>query len=625
MLVSTRLFSTHVLLTLGLMAGMGSVAGCTSSDAEGDDAASETGETGADDGGVAPGPCARVMPAALRTCVVDYGAALQGCYEASGRDCPSDNAAVVDALDALTADVTAACAEEGAFGLDADALAGRLANACASESGSLAWRAYGGPQGDPWDGANEGERACQVALHAAGVASLDQSLEALDVCAQAGTCDAGVVETARTNAVSLHQEAAAAACEGINLETFVALGVDAFGARAAHQGECLAAAGISDLGDATLGCGPSNADFTAPRGEWTQIVVDGDKWGTLCGDGTDYAFQIRLAPEGNPLDRVLVGLQGGGVCVFEDDCTAKLQSAPDLFNALDDQPFGLGIASDDPAESPFANWTKIYLPYCNQDVFAGGGVVEVLGDLELPRYGAVNLRAALSMTRDVLWREMDAEGGAGFRPDELIALFGGWSAGGYGTLYNYHWLIDDLQWPRTAAFPDAGMALDNGELLGVAALGQVKIPAWGTQRLLPPYCFEGGCAVGPVLYEAISPRLKRFPEQQFLIVSNPKDDIQQGDAYFSDTPSWINAMRESVCDTRDLKGINYYLTSVSDESLHCVTLRPELWSGSVDGEVMKDWFWRAVTEPDTLETRVEEGDFVDVIPGVQPYPCAVAP
>ena len=125
-------------------------------------------------------------------------------------------------------------------------------------------------------------------------------------------------------------------------------------------------------------------------------------------------------------------------------------------------------------------------------------MVEVLGNLELPRYGAVNLRAALRMVRDVVWKEVDAEGGAGFRPDQVLALFGGWSAGGYGTLYNYHWLLDDLQWPRTAAFPDAGMALDNGELFGVAALGQVKIPAWGTQPLLPPYCFDGGCAVGPV-------------------------------------------------------------------------------------------------------------------------------
>ena len=45
----------------------------------------------------------------------------------------------------------------------------------------------------------------------------------------------------------------------------------------------------------------------------------------------------------------------------------------------------------------------------------------------------------------------DEAGGAGFRADEIVALFGGWSAGGYGTLYNYHFMIDELLWPRTAA------------------------------------------------------------------------------------------------------------------------------------------------------------------------------
>ena len=116
----------------------------------------------------------------------------------------------------------------------------------------------------------------------------------------------------------------------------------------------------------------------------------------------------------------------------------------------------------------------------------------------------------------------------------MRAFFGGWSAGAYGTMYNYHWLVDDLQWPRTTAFPDAGMGLDNGEPIGVRALGLLKIPLWGAQPNLPPYCFEGDCAVGTDLFDAISPRLKQVPEQQFLVMTNPRDRTQQFDAYFSD-------------------------------------------------------------------------------------------
>ena len=82
----------------------------------------------------------------------------------------------------------------------------------------------------------------------------------------------------------------------------------------------------------------------------------------MCGDGSDYAFLVKFAPEGEPLDNILIGLQGGGVCVFEGDCSAKLQSAPDLFEAMNDQPYEIGITSNDPSESSFANWTKVYYP-----------------------------------------------------------------------------------------------------------------------------------------------------------------------------------------------------------------------------------------------------------------------
>ena len=321
----------------------------------------------------------------------------------------------------------------------------------------------------------------------------------------------------------------------------------------------------------------------------------------------------------------MIGLQGGGVCLFESDCTARMASDPGLFTAADDEPLESGIASSDPAESPFANWTKVYLPYCNQDVFAGGGVVEQLGAISVPRYGAVDMRAAIEMVRNVLWQKMDAEGGAGFRPDELVALFGGWSAGGYGTLYNYHWLLDDLQWPRTAAFPDAGMALDNGSLLGVRGLGPVKIPAWGTLNNLPPYCFAGDCAVGSVIFNAIAPRLRQVPEQQFLILGNQKDNTQQRDAFFDDEAFFINTMRRTYCETKDLNGIHWYLTG----DLRSQRARGLAAARAVVGGGRRRGHARLVPPRDHRsghsQSRAEEGDFVEVIPGVEPFPCAVAP
>lgn len=594
------------------------------------------GSGGSGGNGVEPKPCAEAASDGVRECIGAVSAALEACYADGNAPCAPDDANVAAALDALWQSVTANCADGELLTLSVDALVGRLDNACKSEADSMAWRSYGGPQGAVYPGSSNAEKSCLRGAHRAVAEMVDGSLGAIGECLTGDGCEASDVETARGSLEATALSEIEAACDGIALEDLVAVNPAQYVDRASQQVDCITATSHAATDPLTLNCGPSNAEFDATRGEWVRIMVDGDKWGTMCGDGSGYSFWVKFAPEGEPLDRVLVGLQGGGVCVLEPQCADRLASAPELFTAMDDEPVGSGIASEDPAVSPFADWTQVYLPYCNQDVFAGGGVVEYPDTLAIPRYGSINLRAAVQMVRDVLWKEMDAEGGAGFRPDEIIALFGGWSAGGYGALYNYHWFLDDLLWPRTAAFPDAGGALDNGEPFGVALLGAVKIPVedgWGMLPNLPPYCFEGDCAVGPVIYNAISPRLKQVPEQQMLIVSNPKDDTQRRDAFFTGfgrseefwNAEWINTMRQSYCDTKDLDGIQYYYTSVSDESLHVVTLREDLWAGTVDGEAMEDWFVRAVTEPDTIEDRAEEASFVDDIPGVEPYPCEVAP
>ena len=601
--------NAQLLGSLFLVALFGATAGCSDPTENGDEAT--------------PLACAQAAPLAVRECISAFSSAVTDCYAGAGAPCAADDASLAAALAKLETEVTASCADGEFLSLSTDAVVGRLRNACSSEASSLAWRTYGGPQGAVWPSVGASEQECLAAAHVAVTTMVEDMLEATTSCLSSDDCDAAALASTRSDLVSTAETAVDGACD--DLAALVAVDVRQYVERASRQVDCIAATSHADTGSLQLSCGPSNAEFEPTRGEYVRVVVDGEKWGTLCGDGSDYAFYVRLAPEGERLDRMVIGLQGGGVCVFEDDCTARLAGSADLFTAIDDVPPEFGIGSSNPEISPLASWTKVYLPYCNQDVFAGGGVTEKLGDLDLPRYGAVNIRAAVQMLRDVVWKAMDAEGGAGFRPDEVIALFGGWSAGAYGTLYNYHWFLDDLQWPRTAAFPDAGLALDNGEGLGVKTLGLLKIPLWGAQPNLPPYCFAGNCAVGPVLYEAISPRLKQVPEQQMLMLSNPVDRTQQGDAYFSDEAKWINTMRQSYCDTKDLPGINYYFTSVTDVSTHVVSLRHELWTGEVDGESMRDWFLRAVTEPDTLKSRVEEGDFVAAVPGVEPYPCEVAP
>ena len=257
------------------------------------------------------------------------------------------------------------------------------------------------------------------------------------------------------------------------------------------------------------------------------------------------------------------------------------------------------------------------------DPMADGPTIQLAGQRALE--AGQTLERTLQMVRDWLWQSLDGElaaGGTGYRPAEVRALFGGFSAGSYGTLYNYHWVLDDLQWPRTAAFPDAGLALDNGETLGVAGLGAIKIPVWGMRNNLPPYCFDGDCALGEVIVNALAPRLLQVPEQQMLLLSNQRDSIQQGDAFFEVEGDFVNTLRRTYCDTKDLAGIQWYLTSAPDP-VHVVTIQPDLWTGSVDGVEMRDWFERAMSDPSSLTDHAEESDYTTRVDGVEPFPCTV--
>jgi len=561
--------------------------------------------------------CEATAAGALQQCIAEVGAATGACWFDGDAACREGDPQIDDALARLQQSVVNGCAGGQLHGLSVQANTARLRQACRAQADAIAWRTFGGPQGAVWAAAPGEARGCLQSAYDAVTTLFATAFEGINACLSRDDCDAGVLLRSRQPAIAQTVAVITQACPA--LAELIAVDPETYVERALEQVDCAAATAHPDPSPLALRCGPHNVDVQPPRGEWTQIVLDGDKWGTRCGDGSEYAFYLRPAPQGSPLDRVLVGLQGGGVCLFESDCKSRMASDPGLFNALDDVPVGGGIAADDPA-NPFADWTRVYLPYCNQDVFAGGGVTEVLGDLELPRYGAINLRAALRVVRDILWRELDAAGGDGYRPDRLLVLFGGFSAGAYGTLYNYHWVLDDLQWPRTAAFPDAGGALDNGGI-GVRTLGFAKIPLWGAKPYLPPYCFSGDCAVGPDLYRALSPRLKQVPEQQMLILSNQKDNTQQRDAFFADEAQWIDTLRSAYCDTRELPGIQWYLTSDSLNSVHVVSIRDEFFYGTVAGERMADWLWRAMTDPDSITDRAEEGNFVADIPGSHPFPC----
>jgi hypothetical protein len=501
---------------------------------------------------------------------------------------------------------------------------------CRADASSLASRTFGGPQGAALAAQDAAGKGCLSTLHTETSKVLVGQAKAQNGCVdkqrKSGNCDTakGDEKIAKLEAKALEQIGAACGTTA-GLATKIAIETPEYLARAAAQARCLTAMAHPDPAPLALDCGPRDGLIATPPGTYVQVVLNPAESGAVCGDGSSYAFWIRMAPTGNPLENIVLQMQGGGVCIFDSDCGGV---SADLFEALSDPPETTGIMSNDPMVSPFANWTKVYLPYCTQDVFIGGGTTSNFPSVTVRRFGSINTRAALRYVRDVLWRELDATTADGYYPDKIRMLFGGTSAGGFGTLYNYHYVLDDLQWAHTAAWPDASLALDNGQPLGIATLGVLLTSAapplgWGSLPYLPPYCFASDCGVGPVIYAASAPRLKAVPEQQFLVLSNQVDNTQVSTTFFPDLTTWINTMRQSYCDTAGTNGLHYFLPAIT-ASTHVISTRETLFtSQAVDGIIMRDWLAQAMTAPNTLVDAVEEGTLVTDYPGVNPFPCAI--
>ena len=581
--------------------------------------------------------CEKAAGKALVSCVKKV-AKLEGkCYEAGSAACAAGDADVAKALEKVAAAVAKKCpsdanVQSAGFGptLTVAGLTTRLQDACVAETASLASRSFGGPQGAAYAAADAAGKSCLAAVHDQGAKLLAGRAKTQNNCVdkqrKKGNCDAAKTAAKLSDLETAAAAQIAAACGAPDsLAAKIAIDTPEYLARAAGQARCMTALAHPDSDPLALDCGPRDDLPATPRGTYVQVVLDGAEYGTRCVDGSQYAFWIRLAPAGQPVENVVLQMQGGGVCIFEGDCAAV---GADLFEAVSDTPETSGIMSNDPLVSPFANWTKVYLPYCTQDVFVGGGATSTFPSVTVHRFGAPNVRAALRVVRDVLWRELDATTTQGYSPDRIRMLFGGTSAGGFGTLYNYHYVLDELQWAHTAAWPDAALAIDNGQPLGIAALGALLTSTtppfgWSAKPYLPPYCFAGNCGVGPVLYAASAPRLKAVPEQQFLVLSNQVDSTQVSTTYFPNAVSFINAARQAYCDTAGTTGLRYFLPAIPT-STHVIATRETLFtSQAVDGIVMRDWLAQAMAAPDTLVDAVEEGTLTVDYPGVLPFPCAI--
>jgi hypothetical protein len=578
-----------------------------------------------------PLACEKEAAESLRGCIKSMTRVVGQCYGENGTACSDREPKAYRALQKVSNKVSVSCpdaATVAAAGFGANltpaALASRLREACAGAASALAARSFGGPQALALTEADAGERECLLGVYAAGSNLVDETLKRQSACVlrahRSKTCDTAALALAISELESDAVGAITRVCSG-RVASLIGSDAATFVRNTSAQSGCLTATALGAPAPFDLGCGPRAAVTVPSRGVLTQVVLDEATWGTRCGDGSPYAFQLRLAPSGEPVENVVVYLHGGGFCLGDADCRWRART---LFSAVEDNMPDAGILSSDPASNPdFAKWTHVFLPYCTQDLYIGGGAVSDFPNITVHRFGAKNVRGALRYLRDVLWSELDATSPDGYRPEALRVIFTGWSAGAYGVVYNYHYLVDDLRWVHTMAVPDGALGLDDGRLnIGSAMLSDAAPSGWGSTPFMPPYCFGDTCPALPALAAAHAERLLGAPEQQILQVSNQVDEAQRITYLFPDVATWIDAVRSTYCALQGTPGLHYFL-SASTASIHGIVMNDNFTTLTAGGVTLSDWLADAVRAPESVPDAVSDGTMIATY-GANPFSCALA-
>ena len=576
--------------------------------------------------------CEKKAVAALRTCGKVVTKQELICVQHTGAACAPGDAVVARALATVSVEVLKACPDVAtvtAAGypplLTPAGLTAKLQEACTSEAASLFARSFGGPHAAVRTTA-VADRPCLDYAYGKGRTMVDYALKQQTSCILkahgGGTCDPATV--AARIAAREAKTAGAIARRCADLGSLIGLDPAAYTSRASTQSHCLVATAHGRTAPLALDCGPRADVPVPPPGVATQIVLPSAVYGTKCGDGSDYAFWIRMPPAGQPASKVVVHVAGGGACYDGPTCAAQ---NPDLFEALTDGMGSVGILSNTNAANPFLDWVQVSLPYCTQDLHIGGGVTDVFAEMTVNRYGALNLRAALGYVRDVVWAAMDAADGDGYRPDRMQMMLSGSSAGGYGVAYNYHWVLDDLRWVHSTAVPDAGLGMDNGRADGVIALGTMALlpttPGWNVKPFMPPYCQTAACAENFITLDvAQSPRLEAVPEQQILQISNQVDAVQRNTTNFLSNGEFVNALRSRYCTVEGLPGLHAFLRA-SSTPVHGEVNASTFYTVVIGGTTMAEWLGGAATDPEGVIDKIATGTIVPDISGALPFPCTV--
>lgn len=241
--------------------------------------------------------------------------------------------------------------------------------------------------------------------------------------------------------------------------------------------------------------------------------------GPLCLEGKPYTMATR--DEGS--EDLMIFLQGGGACWF-DLCAATTEAGPGIPE--------VGVLSQDPAVSPLAGMSTVYLPYCDGGLFASDADVDSDSDGTDDRFhrGLHNLSAGL----DVAVRAFPA-------PRRIVLV--GVSAGGYGTLFALP-IVRQL-------YPGIPIEVVNDSGIGInrpsdPAFNQQIIDYWNIGSFFPASCAE--CDVQGSSAGIINWQLAQDPDVRLGMLSYTQDSTIGGFFLGIGGPAFEAILRPTLAD-----------------------------------------------------------------------------
>jgi hypothetical protein len=233
-----------------------------------------------------------------------------------------------------------------------------------------------------------------------------------------------------------------------------------------------------------------------------------------CSQGTPYSFWVK---EGDPT-KLAVILAGGGACWTGENCALHGKPFYNPFAGLEKDPSKLGGVFDtDNPENPLADYTAVYLPTANGDVFLGDSVTTYdvpamgghpAGKINILHKGYDNAASAL----DWMFKT--------YRDPKTVAVMG-WSAGAIASPLYTHIVAQHYPDACVTHFADGGGSYRVGEKLAPL------FRSWGTANVLQRVKGFEDLSMDALSFEDLYIRAaKLHPEITFHQYNERRDDIQ---------------------------------------------------------------------------------------------------